>query len=249
MAAAGPRQPTVDPVIAHRGASGDCPENTLISLQRAADLGCKWVEVDCQLTRDGRIVLMHDADLAKTTGDPRDVHLVDFAEVQGLDAGAWFGDAFAGEPIPTLEAAVEVMQKNGQGAIVEVKAGNNDPVKVAKAVAGHLLAGWPESLPTPVLCSFSDDVLAACAAVAPDLPRGISFWEVPPDWDVKARRHGCTAIHANHNFLAPETARAMIDAGYTLRAYTVNDPDRAAALFGLGVASVFSDFPGRMPAG
>jgi len=248
VAASGPKQPAVDRVIAHRGASGDCPENTLASLQRAADLGCNWVEFDCQLTRDDRIVLLHDADLAKTTGDPRDVHLVDLSEVQSLDAGGWFGAAFAGEPIPTLEAVIALLDRNGQGAIVEIKAGNNEPGKVAEAVAGHLLAHWPESLPPPVLCSFSNDVLATCAAVAPDLPRGIGFWEIPPDWNRRAQRHGCTAIHANHDMLAPQTARAIIDAGYVLRAYTVNDPDRAAALFELGVASVFSDFPNRMPA-
>jgi len=244
----GPKQPAVDPVIAHRGASGDSPENTLVSIQRAADLGCTWVEFDCQITRDGRVVLLHDADLAKTTGDPRDIHLVDLAEVQRLDAGAWFGDAFAGKRIPTLEATIALMHKNRQGAIVEIKAGNNDPVKVTRAVVGQLLSEWPGSLPAPVLCSFSDDVLATCADLAPGLPRGIGFWEVPPDWDRQAQRLGCTAIHANHALLTPETARAMVDAGYVLRAYTVNEPERAAALFQIGVASVFTDHPDRMPA-
>jgi len=247
VATVGPSQPAVAPVIAHRGASGDCPENTLASLQHAADLGCRWVEFDCQLTRDGQIVLVHDADLARTTGDGRDVHQVDLAEIRRLDAGRWFSDRFSGEQIPTLDMAMDLMQRTGMGGIVEIKGGNNDPTETARAVAGHVADRWPETLPPPVLCSFSEPILAGCEAVAPELPRGIGFWEVPADWEAKARRFGCTAIHANHEFLQPETVRAMLAAGYALRAYTVNDPSRAARLFELGVHSVFSDYPQRLP--
>ncbi len=246
MAAQGPEQPAVDAVIAHRGASGSAPENTLASLARAADLGCGWVEFDCQLTRDREIVLLHDDDLKRTAGDPRDVHQVDLAEIRKLDAGGWFAADFAGEPIPTLDQALGLLRRTGMGAALEIKAGNDDPRAVATAVAEFVTRRWPAELPLPVLCSFSEPILETCAAVAPSLPRGIGFWEVPADWDAQARRFGCSAIHANHDFLDPDTARAMIAAGYALRAYTVNDAARAAALFDLGVHSVFTDHPERI---
>lgn len=244
---AGPAQPAVSPVIAHRGASGTHPENTLASLQQAADLGCRWVEFDCMLTRDGQVVLLHDASLRRTTGDPRDIHDVDLAEAQRLDAGSWLDPAFAGARIPTLAATTDLLKKTGMGALVEVKAGNGDPKAVAEAVTAFLQQQWPASLPPPVLCSFSEQILSACAESAPDLPRGLGIWQAPPDWDTQARRFGCTAIHANHDFLDAETAHSILAAGYTLRAYTVNEPARAAELFDQGVHSVFSDYPDRMP--
>ena len=94
-------------IMGHRGAAGRAPENTLAGLRAAADMGATWVEFDVMLSGDGVPVLFHDDNLKRTTG--RNAHMAEtpFADLAALEAGAWFAPAFAGEPIPALEAALE----------------------------------------------------------------------------------------------------------------------------------------------
>jgi glycerophosphoryl diester phosphodiesterase len=95
-------------VMAHRGASGQAPENTRPALQRAIEDGFEWAEIDLQLTRDGRHVLYHDAKLdGKTDGAGR-VADYSLAELKKLDAGSWFAKRFAGERLLSLQEAFEI---------------------------------------------------------------------------------------------------------------------------------------------
>ncbi len=96
-------------VMGHRGAAAQAPENTLAGLRRAAELGARWVEFDVRLTGDGVPVLFHDDLLKRTTGAAGAMATTDYDSVARLDAGAWFGAAFAGEPVPSLEAAVALL--------------------------------------------------------------------------------------------------------------------------------------------
>src|SRR5215472_18837798 len=90
-------------VIAHRGASGTCPENTIPAFRRAAEVGAHMVELDVQLTRDGQPVVIHDWTLNRTTSGRGAVRRRTLEEISKLDAGAWFGRAFADTRVPTLE--------------------------------------------------------------------------------------------------------------------------------------------------
>jgi glycerophosphoryl diester phosphodiesterase len=90
-------------VIAHRGASGHAPENTLASFRRAVSLGATFIETDLQLTRDTRFVAIHDDTVDRTTNGKGRVHDLTLTELRRLDAGSWFGSEFTGERVPTLE--------------------------------------------------------------------------------------------------------------------------------------------------
>lgn len=116
-------------VVSHRGASAYAPENTLAAVDRAADLGFEWVENDVQRTRDGQLVVLHDASLARTT-DVEEVYpgrspwrVKDFtaAEIARLDAGSWFDPEFAGERVPTLREYMERLSRNHQKLVLEIK--------------------------------------------------------------------------------------------------------------------------------
>ncbi|MCX4761172.1 glycerophosphodiester phosphodiesterase family protein [Streptomyces sp. NBC_01275] len=116
-------------VIAHRGASAYAPENTLSAVDEAAALGILWVENDVQRTKDGELVVIHDDSLRRTT-DAEEVFpdrapwkVKDFtaAEIARLDAGSWFGAAYAGARVPTLTAYVDRVEHNHQKLLLEIK--------------------------------------------------------------------------------------------------------------------------------
>src|SRR6202030_1288319 len=94
-------------LIAHRGASGHAPENTLAAFKRALTLGATFIETDLQLSRDSRFVAIHDDTVNRTTNGQGKVHDLSLADLRRLDAGSWFGSEFTGERIPTLPEILE----------------------------------------------------------------------------------------------------------------------------------------------
>jgi glycerophosphoryl diester phosphodiesterase len=116
-------------VIAHRGASAYAPENTLAAIDKAAELGIDWVENDVQRTKDGELVVLHDDNLQRTTDveevfpDRAPWKVRDFtaAEIARLDAGGWFGPAYAGARVPTLEQYVRRVEVHHQKLLLEIK--------------------------------------------------------------------------------------------------------------------------------
>lgn len=112
-------------VIAHRGASAYAPENTLASFKLAKEMSADWFELDCTLTKDGEVVVIHDDTVDRTTdgtGYVRDLTLYD---IKQLDAGSWFAPEFAGERIPTLRQALEFAKWN-IGVYIEIKDSADD---------------------------------------------------------------------------------------------------------------------------
>lgn len=109
--------------IAHRGYSTAAPENTLSAIRAAAGFvtGC---EFDVRQTADGQLILMHDADVARTTDGSGNVSSMTFDQIRALDAGSWFSPQYAGEQVPTLLEAVQTCLQNGITPCIEVKAGN-----------------------------------------------------------------------------------------------------------------------------
>lgn len=237
-----PDRPRLPPVIGHRGAAARAPENTLAGFRRAKALGCAWVEFDVRLTADGVPVLCHDPRLDRTTDRTGQVAAQTLAAIRTSDAGSWFAPEFAGERIPTLEAALLLCTGFDLGANVEIKADRGGEYAIAAAVA-MTLGRLGERCPRVLVSSFLPSALAAFRALAPQVPRGILFRLIPRGWEAVAVRLGCLVIGADHRRLRPRRIKAIRDAGYELAAYTVNDPVRARRLFDFGVASVFSDMP------
>src|ERR1700694_6330123 len=92
--------------IAHRGASGHAPENTMAAFRRAVELGARFIETDLQITRDARVIAIHDFTLDRTTSGTGQVHLLTLEQIRALDGGAWFGtggaESFSGGRVPSL---------------------------------------------------------------------------------------------------------------------------------------------------
>src|SRR5208282_360917 len=98
-------------LIAHRGASGHAPENTLAAFRKAVALGVTFIETDLQVTRDTHLVAIHDDTVNRTTNGHGAVHSLSLDEIRKLDAGSWFGSEFAGERVPTIEELLDFAKK------------------------------------------------------------------------------------------------------------------------------------------
>jgi glycerophosphoryl diester phosphodiesterase len=227
-------------IIGHRGAAAHAPENTLAGLRRARQLGARWVEFDVQATRDGMPVLLHDARLERTTDGYGLAADRTAADIARLDAGRWFGAAYRGERVPSLAAALAVADEMGLGAVIEVKAGPGDGPRTMRAALAVLRER--HSPTRHIVSSFDEDALALAAAEAHDIPRALIVGAVPADWSRRLARLGCSALHAGERGLTAAMA-AEAAAAVPLRVYTVNAASRARALFGWGVAAVFTDCP------
>jgi len=232
--------------MGHRGARGHAPENTVASLRRAGELGASWVEFDAKLTRDGVPILMHDDTLKRTTDGRGAVADTTLAEIKALDAGRWFSPDFAGEPVPTLDEAMDALAARGMGANVEIKPCPGQDAETGTAVARALAARWTGMQKPPFVSSFSGEALAAARAAAPEVPRGLLAEKFPDDWGAQLAALGCATFHLDHRRITADRVRAIRQAGYRVLAYTVNDAARARTLLDWGVESVMTDYPERI---
>jgi glycerophosphoryl diester phosphodiesterase len=236
------------PVIGHRGAAGRAPENTLAGIRRAARLGAAWVEFDVRLSADGTPVVIHDPTLKRTTGAPGRVSTTPMETLASLDAGAWFDPQFAGETVPSLEAALGCVRELGLGANVELKPAPGRTAALvessSRAIARAVGAGRGRLAAPPLLLSSASRViLDAARRIAPELPRGLVARRAPRDWRSAAARLGCVSLHVSASSLTHAGAREIKSAGLRLAVFTVNDPKRASVFWGWGVDSIFSDVP------
>lgn len=230
-------------VVGHRGAATYAPENTLASLREARRRGAGWVEFDVKLSGDGVAILMHDNSLRRTTGLDRLAAATPWAEIQGLDAGAWMAPRFAGQRVPSFAEAIACLAEEGLGANVEIKPCRGREAETARATVEALRKHWPTRLPTPLLSSFQDAALAAALEVGPEFPRAILIDALKDDWRARAQAVGAVGVNTNGKKLVPAMAAEIKAAGYLLSVYTINDPARARALVAMGVDCVITDSP------
>jgi glycerophosphoryl diester phosphodiesterase len=226
-------------VIAHRGASGTCPENTLAAFRRAAALGAHMIELDVQLTRDREVVVVHDWTLDRTTDGSGPVGAATLAEIRRLDAGAWFGPRFAGERVPTL---AEVLAGVTVPVNVELKPVGDDGLE-ARAL------GIVDAAPAAgrvVFSSFDPHVLVRLRVRAPDARIGV-LWE---DGQIEeavhlAERVGARTLHVRKDAVTQTLVETAGAAGLGVLAWTVNDSGESRRLDAAGVDGIFTDFPER----
>jgi glycerophosphoryl diester phosphodiesterase len=226
-------------VIAHRCGGALAPENTLAGLRIAARLGCKGVEFDVMLSADGVPVLIHDETLTRTTDGRGTVARKSFAALRALDAGAHHAPAFRGEPIPSLDEALDACAELGLWANVEIKPSAGREEETGRVVARRLAERWDAS---GVVSSFSEAALAAARAAAPGFAFALLADAISADWRERLAAAGCGAWHCAAD-ADPAAVAALAAAGIPVACYTVNDRERAERLFAAGAVAIFSDRP------
>jgi len=228
------------PVIAHRGASGQAPENTLAAIALAVEQGAKWVEIDVNRSSDGQLFVHHDDTLNRCTNGQGYLVAATAKELSALDAGSWFDPRYAGEKLPTLQQVCDLLKPSGTGVNLEIKATPGADFELAQDVCKFLKQQWPQELPV-LPSSFSPLVLEEFRRHLPDHPLGLLVSSVPADWQSWMQRYNCTTFHCAAPFATKELCQATKHAGYPLLCYTVNSIEQARELWDMGVSSIFSD--------
>jgi glycerophosphoryl diester phosphodiesterase len=160
-----PRRPLS---VAHRGHSIACPENTLVAYQQAIALGVEMIECDVNITRDGKLVMIHDPTLDRTTNGSGRVSSATWDEIQRLDAGAKFGPEFAGSRVPSTEETLLTFKAAGILSCFEVKGADVDE---AKRIALSLLGLFQKygMLDTTFMSSYKHEALHLALSKCPEL--------------------------------------------------------------------------------
>jgi len=246
-------------VIAHRGASGLAPENTLVAIEEAARQGADFVEVDVVLTSDGVPVLFHDRTLRRTTNvaelypERADAPVSAFtlAELRKLDAGSWFDDAYAGVQIATLDEALEVLREHGLGLWAELKSPvpNPDLVRATVDVLRRTPGDWLDDRTRLTVTSFNLDVLARFVEeVGPDVTVGAIAERVPDDATLRELARWVDFFVPNQRKLHAGDIVRMRAAGLRTAFWTPNDPVSAVALLVQGADGLIQNYPAVMTA-
>jgi glycerophosphoryl diester phosphodiesterase len=231
-------------VIAHRGASGHAPENTLAAFKEAVALGATFIETDLQLTRDARFVAIHDDTVNRTTNGQGAVHDLTLAELRKLDAGSWFGSEFAGERIPTLDEILEFSKKNDVVFYLELKPGGSWGGEHA------LIGALRESgeIARSVIISFDAGVLAAVRKVEPTLMTGLLYDGQIDDPLEKAVEIGARQVAVRGDLVTPWMLGQARRRDLQVVCWTVNHPAHMRMLMIAGVDGIMSDYPDRLVA-
>ena len=198
-------------------------------------------ECDVKLSRDGRLFLLHDADLDRTTSGHGAAGEVDWRDLAELDAGRWHSPAYAGEPLLTLDRLAGWLQAQGALVNLEIKPTPGREAETGAAVAHRVAQLWPSEGPQPLLSSFQVDALRAAQAAEPQLPRALLLDEARATWLDEARALACVAVVLNHRLWSADDIARAHGAGFKALTYTVNDAERARELWAAGLDGLITD--------
>lgn len=237
-----PRTDSPGRVVAHRGASQIAPENTLAAFRAAAAQGADWIEFDVSLLGDGTPVVHHDASFDRCTNRRGRLGDAGIADLAGIEAGVRFGPRFAGEPLPTLEKALDVIEELGLSANLEMKVHGHEAEAVAGAVV-EPLAQRRWSARRVLVSSFALPALAHLRELRPEQPVAVLWEALPADWEATVAALAAASVHLDWRRLRADRLEEARARGVEVRVYTINRPERVVALRERGLTGVITDHP------
>lgn len=228
--------------IAHRGASGHAPENTIAAFRRAVALGVSFIETDLHLTRDAHFVALHDDTVNRTTNGQGAIQNMTLAEARRLDAGSWFGSEFIGERIPTLPEILEFARKHDVVFYLEMKPNSFWGGEHA------LISALREAseIPRVVVISFDAALLANLHKLEPTLMTGLLFEKPNENPLEKAQQIGARQLAARGDLVTPNFLAEAHRLDFQVVCWTINNPAHMRALAAAGVDGIMSDYPDRL---
>lgn len=222
-------------VIAHRGAAGAAPENTLASVTQAVNDGADWVEIDVQESRDGEVVVVHDSDFMKLAGNPLKVWDGDLAEIRQIDVGSWFDPRFSDQRVPTLREVLEAI-KGRSRLVIELKYYGHDQRLEQRVVDIVEHSGMSEDV---VVMSLKLQGVEKLHTLRPDWTTGLLAASAVGDLS----RLDVDFLAVNQGMASRAFIRRAHAAGKRVFVWTINDALSLSRWMSMGVDGIITDEP------
>ncbi len=230
-------------LVAHRGLSSLAPENTLASVDLAAQYRIPWVEIDVQLSSDGVPVVIHDESFRRYNGNKKLVRQTSLKEIKQQDVGAWFDLQFTGEKVPTLSEMLDLCYHANLGVNIELKHfPKEDPYRLTQNICNIVKeSALPEN--RIIFSCFSAEIIGLCKEYLPYIRRGyINFGADLAKLEF-LRGLELYSIHSYYPRLKPNITENMQAHNILPIIWTLNNPDLARKYYEMGVAAIITDFP------
>lgn len=227
--------------IAHRGASFLAPENTVAAAKLAWELGADAVEVDVHLSKDNRVMVIHDKDTKRTCSEKTNLTIAKTPSIllRDLDAGSWKDDAFKGEKIPFLSEIIETVPP-GKNLVIEIKDNNPDIISALEKCIDKT-----KKIDQVVFISFGwKTILAAHKA----FPGNKCYWLSALKPGLKKRmeqaaKEKLTGINLKHSIINEEIMALANELNLEVLSWTVDEPEEAQRLSDIGVTAITTNRP------
>jgi len=233
-------------IVAHRGVSMRAPENTFAAFDLALREGADFIELDVRRSRDGRLVVMHDATVDRTTDGRGRVADLPWDVLSRLDAGSWFDPAFAGQPIPLLE---EVLDRYAGkiGLLVELKDSDAEAELAAQLTARGLLQGIENRL---IVQSFHPESMRRLRNLLPQLQIGVLVGQSgrkPSEKDLDRFAEFADFINVRLDMADARLVQRIHRRGALTLVWTVRHSAEVGPLLRAGVDGIVTDDPALVP--
>ena len=231
--------------VAHRGASGYAPENTIAAFDKARDMKADYIEIDVQRSKDGKLVIIHDTTVDRTTDGTGHVKDLTFEQLRSLDAGSFKGEQFSSEKIPSFEEVLD--RYHGKiGILIEMKAPELYP-GIEEEVAQQLRE---RNLDKPqnnkiIIQSFNFDTVKKMNDLLPKVPMGVLTSSTTHTTDQALKEFATYADYFNPSYglVTKELVDKVHALGMKISSWTVRSHEAAQFLIDMKVDAIITDYP------
>jgi glycerophosphoryl diester phosphodiesterase len=231
-------------IYAHRGCSGEFPENTMAAFEAACKIGADGIELDVQMTKDGEVVVIHDEQIDRTTNGIGFVKDFRYKQLKLFDAGSWFHPKFSRQTIPSLQDVLDLIKTSGSEMKVNIELKNN--VLLYEGMEEKVLQCVQRSgmMDSVILSSFNFKSMGRMRELDNDIQTALLFEGIPSNIMEEARKVRANGLHSEASFAVSAAGKRTVEAGYPLRVFTVNQTDKLEDLARSGVSALITDNPG-----
>jgi glycerophosphoryl diester phosphodiesterase len=231
--------------VAHRGAAGYAPENTIAAFDKGLEMKADYIEIDVQRSKDGELVVIHDTTVDRTTDGTGKVGELTIEELRSLDAGSFKGEQFAGEKIPTFDEILD--RYHGKiGILIELKAPELYP-GIEEAVAQELKE---RNLDKPqndkiIIQSFNFESMKKMDALLPKVPIGVLTSSSLHTTEAALLEFAKYAdlFNPSYGLVSKELVDKVHSLGMEIQSWTVRSPKAAQFLIDMKVDGIITDYP------
>ncbi|WP_019392551.1 glycerophosphodiester phosphodiesterase [Priestia filamentosa] len=231
--------------VAHRGASAYAPENTIAAFDKAVEMKADYIEIDVQRSKDGKLVLIHDTTVDRTTDGSGKVGNLTFKELRNLDAGNWKGEQFSGAQIPTFDEILD--RYHGRiGILIELKAPELYP-GIEESVAKELKE---RNLDKPqnekiIVQSFNHKSMKKMNELLPKVPIGVltSSRADTTEQDLQEFLTYADYFNPSYGIVTEDLVNQVHSLGMKIGSWTVRSQEAADFLLDAGVDAIITDYP------